>query len=228
MIRSLLLTLALCLFAIPAFAITFGPPQPETKGGEVSFGPGFFFESGDLDDGTDFESTQGYVQLSIGLADSVQIYLAGGGADLTVEAIDDFDKEDFEAGYQAFGGAGIKILLHDTKEFGFGVFAQGAYFDDYEDTKGGTIVEVTSQFEVSGGFGLQTEIEGALLYGGPFFSLREADVARDGADAGNFEEDDGFGFFAGIRWPVKENFHIGIEAQKRSGVAGGGTLSYTF
>lgn len=226
MVRSLFFTLVFCLFAFPVLAITFGPTTPETKQGEISLGPGFFSLSGEIKDGPDFNSSQAYVQLGVGLTDWIQLNFVGGGADLTVEKI--LGGEDFEENYRAFGSAGIKVMLHDGAPFSFGFFAQGLYSDDLEDTIAGSEYVFTGTLEVNGGFSLQTELEGALLYGGPIYYYRQGDVEIDGAAAGDFEEDGAFGGFIGISWPLRNGFNIGIEAQRKSGTSAGGTILYTF
>jgi hypothetical protein len=221
MVRSLFLTLCFCLFSLPVLAITFGPVTPETKQGEISLGPGFFHLTGELEDGQDFTSSQVYVQLGYGLTDRVQLVFAGGAADLTVDDV--FGSDDFEENYRAFGAAGIKVMLHEGAPFGFGFFAQGLFSDDFEDG----LATFSDNLEINSGFSLQAELEGALLYGGPFYYMREGDVEVAGV-TGDYEEDGGFGGFIGISWPLANGFTIGLEGQRKSGTSVGGTILYTF
>jgi len=216
-----------------AFAGLFGPAQSTGQKGEFSFGPGLVVYSGELDDGFDFQQAQAYVQLGYALTRNVEVYVQGGAADLTVEDI--FARDDFEDGFRPFGAVGCKALLVDHKSLGIGAFAQGTIFSDYDDqgTIGGvpTKVELTKSFEVVGGVVLQSVLDGAILYGGPYFYTREGDVdvtVGSLKSSGSFEEDGNFGGFVGMRWPLRNGINIDLEGHVRTGVSIGADVLFNF
>lgn len=227
--RVLLAACGLLLAQGVAFAGLFGPAQATGKKGEFSFGPAIVVYSGELDNSTDFQQTQAYVQLGYALTDKAEIYLQGGAADFTVENV--FDDDDFEDGFRPFGAVGFKALLIDRKPLGIGIFAQGTLFSDYEDKDflGGndTKVELTSMYEVAGGIVLQSILDGAILYGGPYFFMREGDF-EIATDSGSFEEDSNFGGFIGMRWPLRNGINIDLEGHVRTGVSIGADILYNF
>jgi hypothetical protein len=216
-----------------AFAGLFGPAQSTGEKGEFSFGPGVVLYSGELDNNSDFQQAQAYVQLGYALTRSLEVYVQGGAADLTVEDL--FDRDDFEDGFRPFGAVGFKSLLMDRKPLGIGVFAQGTVFSDYDDlgTVGGipTKVELSSAFELVGGVVLQSALDGAILYGGPYFYTREGDVdVTIGAlqASGSFEEDGNLGVFLGMRWPLRNGINVDLEGHLRTGVSIGADILYSF
>lgn len=213
-----------------AFAGLLGPAQPAGKKGSLSFGPGLVVYSGELDNALDFHQTQAYAQLGYSLTDRIEIYLQGGAADLSVD--DAFDGDDFKGGFVPFGAVGFKALLTDRKPLGIGIFAQGTVFSDYDD-QGlldgvATKEELTGMYEVAGGVVLQSVLEGAILYGGPYFFLREGDFEVTGRPSGSFEEDSNFGGFIGMRWPLRNGINVDLEGHVRTGVSIGADLLYNF
>jgi hypothetical protein len=232
--KSFLLSVCCLLLAQGlAFAGLFGPAQATGKKGEFSFGPGFIIYSGELENNTDFQQTQAYVQFGYALSDKFEIYLQGGAADLTVEDV--FDRDDFEDGFRPFGTAGFKALLIDRKPLGIGLFAQGTVFSDYDDQ--GTVlgiptkVEFSSAFEVVGGVVLQSVLDGAILYGGPYFYTREGDVdvtIGTLTSSGSFEEDGNLGGFIGMRWPLRNGTNVDLEGHLRTDFSIGADILFTF
>lgn len=235
-----ILVLAACMWLATVGAVSaaiFGPASPAGKSGDLSFGPGIMSYSGEYEDDVEFDQTQAYLQLGYAFTDNFELYLQGGGADLNVEGV--FEEGDFEGDFTPFGSVGLKALLVDAKPISLGVFAQGSYYSDYDD-KGTVIVlgtalpaefEITSNYEVAGGLVMQGVLEGATVYGGPFFFLRESDVEVDvlgATDSDTLEEDSNFGAFLGIRWPLKNGFNIDLEGQYRSGFSFGGDILYAF
>lgn len=228
--------LAVCVLLLVqslAFAGLLGPAQPTGKKGEFSFGPGLVVYSGELDNDLDFQQTQVYAQLGYALTDKAEIYLQGGAADLTVDDL--FGSDDFEDGFRPFGALGFKALLADRKPLGIGLFAQGTIFSDYDDQRsvGGipTKVEFTSAFEVVGGVVLQSVLEGAILYGGPYFFTREGDVdftIGPLKGSGSFEEDGNLGAFIGMRWPLRNGINVDLEGHLRTDFSIGADLLYNF
>jgi hypothetical protein len=228
--------LAVCVLLLVqslAFAGLLGPAQPTGKKGEFSFGPGLVVYSGELDNDLDFQQTQVYAQLGYALTDKAEIYLQGGAADLTVDDL--FGSDDFEDGFRPFGAFGFKALLTDRKPLGIGVFAQGTIFSDYDDQRavGGipTKVEFTSAFEVVGGVVLQSVLDGAILYGGPYFFTREGDVdftIGPLQGSGSFEEDGNLGAFIGMRWPLRNGINVDLEGHLRTDFSIGADILYNF
>jgi len=220
--------LAVCVFLLAqgvAFAGLFGPAQATGKKGQFSFGPGLVSYSGELDNSIDFQQTQAYLQLGYALSDKAEIYLQGGAADFNVEDV--FVNDDFEDGFRPFGAIGFKALLIDRKPIGIGVFAQGTLFSDYDDENNFTKVELTGMYEVAGGVVFQSVLDGAILYGGPYFFMREGDF-EIGNVSGSFEEDSNFGGFIGMRWPLRNGINIDLEGHVRTGLSIGADILYNF
>jgi len=232
--KSLLLAVCGLLLAQGlAFAGLLGPAQSTAKKGGFSFGPGLVVYSGELDNDTDYQQTQAYAQLGYAISDNFEIYLQGGAADLSVDDV--FDNDDFEDGFRPFGAVGFKALLVDRKPLGIGIFAQGTYFSDYDDQ--GLFegipaeVELTGMYEVAGGVVLQSVLEGAILYGGPYFFTREGDfdvTVGSLKSSGSFEEDNNFGGFIGMRWPLRNGINVDLEGHVRTDVSIGADLLYNF
>lgn len=229
--KSFLLAVCCLLLAQGlAFAGLFGPAQATGKPGEFSFGPGIAVYSGDLDNDTDFQQTQAYLQLGYALTSNFEIYVQGGAADLTVEDL--FDRDDFEDGFRPFGALGFKALLIDRKPLGIGIFAQGTLFSDYDDQ--GLFnglpaeVELKGMYEVAGGVVFQSVLDGAILYGGPYFFMREGDFDFTGQPSGSFEEDGNFGGFIGMRWPLRNGINVDLEGHVRTDVSIGADILYNF
>lgn len=220
----------LCFSSI-SFAGQFGPAQPGMKQGQFSLGPGFFAYKGELDGDAKTSQSQAHAQAGFAITNNLEIYGQLGAADLTVEKV--FDGQDFEDGFRPFGTLGFRALLTDRQPIGMGIFAQGSYFDTFED-KGtfngtaGTTVEFDQSYELSGGIALQTMIEGALLYGGPFFYTREGDVKIAGVGTSSVEEQGNFGGFLGIRWPLLEGVNFELEGQLKTKASVGGSIQFVF
>lgn len=224
--KVLILTVVLMLSCSSAALATglFGPAQPQGKAGTVSLGPGLLAYTGEWNGDSKAEQIQAYAQLGFSLTDNFEIYLQGGAADLQVES--------FDEGYRPFGTLGFKLLFTDSKPVNVGFFAQGSYFDDYKGSgSSNQSLTFTKNWEADGGLVLQTMIEGALLYGGPFFYAREGDVDVENATintSSSYEEQGNFGGFLGIRWPLKSGINIDIEAQYKTEFSGGGAIHFLF
>jgi hypothetical protein len=218
--RVLVLTVVLMLSCSSAALATglFGPAQPQGKAGTVSLGPGFLAYTGEWDGDTKAEQIQAYAQLGVSLTDNFELYLQGGAADLQGDS--------FDEGYVPFGSLGFKLLFSDNKPVNIGLFAQGSYFADYEVSSSQNL---TKNWEADGGLVLQTELEGAILYGGPIFFARQGDVENSSAGTtGTYEEQGNFGGFLGIRWPLKSGINIDVEAQYKTEFSGGGAIHFLF
>lgn len=220
----------LCFCSI-SVAGQFGPAQPGMKQGQFSLGPGLFGYKGELDGDAKASQIQAYAQAGFGITNNLEVYGQVGAADFAVEKV--FDGKDFEDGFRPFATLGFRALLTDRKPIGMGIFAQGSYFDTFED-KGtfrgtaGTTVEFDRSYELSGGIALQTMIEGALLYGGPFLYTREGDVKISGVGTSSVEEQGNFGGFLGIRWPLLEGVNFELEGQVKTKASVGGSIQFIF
>ncbi len=229
------------LGATNALAGVIGPAQPENSSG-LSLGFGYQQISSEWEiDGSDVETRQQmpYIQLGLGASKHFSIYLQGGIADLEVIKLFD-EKTDAEDDFKPFGTVGIKGLFTDRKPIGIGYFVQGSYFSDYEDegvlATFDTDLEFRKNWEAIGGLVLQAEIEGALLYGGPMYFLREGEVTVKSTvpllgtveETFDYEETDNFGAFVGIRWPITKTILFDGEVQFRSDTAAGGALHFVF
>ncbi len=231
--RVLIWALGLVLICGSAsFASQFGPAEPGVKKGQYSLGAGIFRYSGESEGDVDTRQTQAYAQAGYGIAENWEVYVQVGAADLEVEnALD----KDFDDDFMPFGTLGVRALLFDRQPVAMGVFLQGSYFSDYEDsgTFGGQSakLEIDQSYEVNAGFALQTVLEGAILYAGPFLYLREADLTlttASGPASGDLEEDGNLGGFVGIRWPLKNGLNIELEGQIKTKFSAGGSIQYVF
>lgn len=210
----------LLITSTPALAAQFGPAQPVTNQGELSVGVGFLYHQADWERNLDVTQTRVYAQLSYGLLRNWEIYGQLGAADLE---IDNTPVRDFSDGFRPFAGGGIRGLLVERRPVTLGAFVQGAVFSEFKD--GNRRVE--DQYEINGGFALQTVLEGAILYGGPFFYLHRSDVTVPGF-SGRVDEDGNLGGFIGIRWPLKNGTAIELEAQVKTKASVGGALHFVF
>lgn len=211
--------IALLLFAAPGFAATFGPAEPLAKPGRLALGTGVFVYSADWEQDVDVQQIMPYVQVGLGIAPNWEVYTQLGAADLDA----DNDNGDFEDGYRPFASLGLRGLFTQRGPVSFGAFLQGTYFSDYEDGN----VDFEKGYEVNGGVTLQAVLEGATLYGGPVFFLRDTDVKFAG-DTSSIEEDSNFGGFVGIRWPLKNGMAIELETQIKTDVSVGGAIHFIF
>jgi hypothetical protein len=91
-------------------------------------------------------------------------------------------------------------------------------------------MKIDRSFAVNAGLTFQKELEGALLYGGPFFHFREADFSSDidGLGSGTAEEDENYGGFLGIRWKALGDIVVEGEVQLRNKVSAGAAVTFLF
>jgi hypothetical protein len=78
---------------------------------------------------------------------------------------------------------------------------------------------------------LQSVLEGAILYGGPYFFTREGDVDFTSGPlqgSGSFEEDGNLGAFIGMRWPLRNGINVDLEGHLRTDFSIGADLLYNF
>ncbi|MFA5515651.1 MAG: hypothetical protein WDA20_05125 [Desulfuromonadales bacterium] len=239
--RFFFLAIAICLVSIsPAFAAQFGPAQAQVKPGQFALGVGVFHYSDRWDIGsigsygsstTDAEQTQAFIQVELGLFPTWETYVRLGGANLKVNRAlggAEFEDEDFEP----FATVGLKGILLRGKYMDVGGFVEGSYFHEYTDETSTTLVVIDEAAEVNAGLTFQKEIEGALLYGGPFFHFREGDFwlasKTLGSGSSTYEETANLGAFLGIRWVGFDDIVVEAELQLRNNLSAGAALSFLF
>lgn len=236
--KALIFAIAFLLFGgAQALAGQFGPAEPQTKPGQYSIGFGAFAYSDewDFDDlfVGDVRQTQVFLQFNYGFLPKWEAYLRAGMANLRIdEAVD----ADFRDDFSPYGTVGVKGMLRRGTYIDTGVFAEGSYFTDYDDGDGVNEMEIDSAFAFNTGVTFQKEIEGALLYGGPFLHFRQSDftLRRDigGGQlvsvSGTAEEDSVLGGLLGIRWTFKDDIVIEGEVQLRDNVSAGAAVSFLF
>lgn len=224
----------LLLSSVSAFAGQFGPATPQTNPGKISLGVGIFGYADEWDfDGvnnftTKARQTQAFVQLNLGLFPKWETYARVGMADLKIDNI--VNGSDFSAEFKPYGTVGVKGLFRRGGYVDLGGFVEGSYFLKYRDSSGPNSLEVDNAFAANAGLTFQKEIEGALLYGGPFFHYRAADFTSNvaGLISGDLEEGGRFGGFLGIRWVALGDIVIETELQMRDKVSAGAAVSFLF
>ncbi len=220
---------ALHLGAGLALAAPFGPAEPQTRPGQVSLGVGVF-EFADRWDfridnlGTeeaDVRQTHSFAQLSVGLFPQIEGYARLGMANLRGDLRD--------TGFAPYGTLGLKGIGYRGKYLDVGGFVEGSYFSDYTAEEDGLRIEIDNSYTINAGVAFQREVEGALLYAGPFWHYRNGDFTSNDPDlSGSYRAGKNFGGFAGIRWTPVYDILIEAEIQYRDKLAGGVTISFLF
>lgn len=240
-----------------AFADQFGPTRSQAKPGHPYLGVGYTFASGNFENSAvpedliDFKQNRLFVQAGLALWHGWDLYVRGGMADLEVHDAFRLPGEDFQDRLQPYATAGLNILLYDGDVLDVGVFAQGSYFSEYEEETTGTgtfktilipepaheTIFIDKLWEIDGGLSFMTELEGAYLYGGPFYYQAEADYrsVAVGLTSGlvdrediKMEEEGHVGVFAGILWPLKSGFNLLLEGMYKSDLSLGAGIHYPF
>jgi len=234
--KKLLLMMLVVLMGMEGtcLAMTIGPATPLGKQGDFTLSAGAYFASLDLEGNVEASQRLGFLQGDFAFTDNCGFYLQAGTADLDAKNVFGGSGR-FESDNQLFGTAGLRGKLKDFGAATLGAFAQGTWFDDFEDsaTVGSTQTTVTFEgnYQYLAGLVVQGELEGAILYGGPFGYARKGDVtiAVPGSSAkASYEEDGNLGGFLGIRWPLQNGVTFELESQLRTRVSVGGTVSFTF
>ncbi len=211
--------LALVVFGVlllSAHTAVAGPFGPATPAEGTSVGGGYFYSSADLDVGdATLKQNRAYLRLGAGLSENFEAYVRAGVADIEIEEYDD--------SFAPYIGGGFKTLLMKRRNFVLGGFVDGDFFSDYDDGD----LEVSSLYEINAGLNIETVIEGAKLYAGPVFYVREMDLEAAG-ESETVEEDGNFGGFVGASWKVKDRFNINAEVQFKTDFSGGIEVLYNF
>jgi hypothetical protein len=210
-----------------SFAGQFGPPQPQTEPGQFSFGTGAFkfsdtwyFKADGFRAKGDIRQTQVFLQGNIGLFPEWESYARLGVANL---------RRDIRDSLAPYGTIGLKGIAYRGKYLDVGGFVEGSYFSDYTGTFSGMRFEVDNSYTANAGVAFQREVEGALLYAGPFWHYRKGDFTSDiSAISGSLRANRNVGGFVGIRWTPVNDIVIEGEVQYRDKVSGGLAISFLF
>lgn len=231
-----ILAIFICFMGVSgAFAGQFGPAEAQVNPGQFSLGFGVFRYSDKWDFQeftTDADQTQFFVQADIGLFSGTEAYLRIGEADATVK--DALGGQKFSGDTKPFGTIGLKGLFHRGQVLDVGGFIEGSYFQDYSDQTAAAKLSLDKSYSINAGLTFQKEVEGALLYAGPFFHYRKGDFTyTDATDSSNsffdsYEEDNNIGGFLGIQWTALNSIVIDAETQLRSNLSFGGAISFVF
>lgn len=260
MARFSILVLFLLLFSEVAFGSNFGPASLHVEPGQFYLSGGYQHYAGDWeeDDNTgifeDMELRQhrAYLQGGIGLFPGWEFHIRGGLANLEAEDAYRIHREsDFKASLRPFVGGGLKGRLYKGENLTIGLFADGDYYSSYEDQEIGTgefvgtfVTEKIDEklafdkiWMANAGIVFQGELEGAVLYGGPFFfaSAFEKESAARGFTTGttdvkirDIEEKNNAGLFMGVHWDLKKDVFLDFEIQYKSSMSIGLSLSSNY
>jgi hypothetical protein len=250
--RLSFLLAALLFLTQNALAGPIGPLPTEKQGGKFSLGAGYTWASSKWEminrtpGSLKLQQDQLYAELGLGLSRGWEIILRGGVADLTVDNAFQFDRSnsDGEDTFRTFGSLGAKGTLYRGSHLTVGPFVQGHYYATYIDRTLGqavinnqlvTAVEtmhVDEWWDVQAGLIAQSVLEGAVLYGGPFYYRGELKFRNtfNGALQGEAEmkEKGTVGALLGVRWPVTKGLSIDLEGQMRSSSIINAALHYHF
>jgi hypothetical protein len=244
----------LCVFIVILFSTIFsvaqagqfGPQEPTAKEGGFSVSAGYTYYNGKWKTGgDDYKVTQNlaFIQGSYTFNKLWEAYARVGGANMKAEDIF-ATGESLRDKTQPFGSIGLKGLLYDTPSFGIGPFFQASYlFGSYKDDRtvvaaGGTgtlDAKWKNQWDISFGLGMQTKINGFILYGGPFLYWAQSTLDYTSTVPGSrsslsytFKEKNNVGGFLGLRMPITKKISIDVEGELKNNVAGGIKVNYAF
>ncbi|WP_298038205.1 hypothetical protein [uncultured Desulfuromonas sp.] len=235
----------------------FGPLSSDLAPGQIDLGTGYFHVSADWEgasrDFSDIKLNQNqlYLQMGIGLGRHWEATVRGGVADWQMENAYVLENGDSDNSLLPYGTVTLKGPLFIGKALEIGSFFQGSYFSLYDDSatavaqdsQTGTLITGREKvffdnlWEFNIGLAFQIELEGAYLYGGPFYHMAETDVRNVFSASGfsseklreeTLEEENNMGVVLGIRWPLRNGLNIDLEGQYKSSVSIGTAVSYAF
>ncbi|MCP3176715.1 hypothetical protein MJO47_06335 [Desulfuromonas sp. KJ2020] len=240
----ILMVVAFVLIGGSAFAEHFGPIASPLRAGQSELSLGYSYGSSDWETDVSSETLSlkqnaFYAQLGVGLGGRWGAYIRGGVADFYADEAFRFSSDDATDTFLPYGSFGLGGPLFHWGEVAVGPFLQGSYYSTYEDVSTiGTVREKVSlekMWEANLGLAFQGEVEGAYLYGGPFYYLAEAEyrsVATDGlvTDVAeiDLEKEGTVGGFIGIRWPLSHGFSVDLEAQLKNSASIGAAIYFAF
>jgi hypothetical protein len=228
------------------FAANIGPIATENRAGKLSLGVGYARTSSDweaINRGPfrlELQQNQLYAEVGVGLGKKWELAFRAGAADLSVDNPFTYGSDkDGDDTFRSFGSLGVKGNFYSSPNLAIGPFVQGAYYSTYIDrapghsvSPGFEAIHLDEWWEMRGGLILQGVLEGAVLYGGPFYYRGEAKIRRtfDGARQEEIEikEKGTFGALLGVRWPLGKHISVDLEGQLRSAADFGAALHYHF
>jgi len=246
----------LALTVVPAFSANIGPVKSGVADGETAFGLGYTFTDSKWEDTGSFSSLElqqnrFFAQAGYGISDNWFGYARGGLSTLKADSAFLNVATDFEGeNIFPFVSIGANGLFFENDVLSIGGFVQGSYYlgENEDSVKTAPIifdsiaqsiketVTVDQMWEARGGLELQMELEGAQLYCGPMYYISRADIEDKmvGAVSGvatvskTIEEEDNFGFVAGVQWNLLKDVTLDFEAQLRSSYDIGFVLNKRF
>ncbi len=255
------ITLAIVLLlslSSQSMAGLFGPATSLTEPGSFYLGGGYTYFPADIKRGNlrelETKQNQLFIQGGMGLTGGWEVYVRGGIADWQVENGYLNSGDESDSGVLPFGSVGVKGPVYIGKYLTIGPFFQASYFSLYDDdisvgtvdvVVDGTSTEITNAsekiyfdnlWEFNAGITLQMMMEGAYLYGGPFYYVASSEYRSViSGDQGSFrvadtdlEEDKNIGAFIGVRWPLKNGLSIDFEGLYKSDFSLGAAVHYAF
>jgi len=256
--KKILIIVVFLLFGVTnlVFAGQFGPFA--SSGNDLAafnLGLGYMLHQADLKGKGGFQDmelqqNQAFVQAGLGLGKYWEVFVRGGGSTLDVDdAFRIHRQSDFNGNFALYGSGGLRGLVYSGKSFDVGVFAEGSYYSNYDDstTESANLgfgsepvkekVHFDNMYDINGGLVLQLQIEGAYLYFGPVFYYSEVDVTSNatGQDSAltdstkeTLKEENHAGAFIGFHWPLRNGVNVSLEGQYKSSFSFGGTISKAF
>jgi len=225
---AILATLLVFAGSTNAFAMMYGSPVSSLKAGHLSLGLGYNVQTNAVDESNmDIHQEIPYLQAGLGLGGGWEIYVRGGGADLDLENANGTDA--MGDSLMPYTGFGLNGRIYDGRVLDISLFGQGNYYTlaDYEDEIAGVTYTLTDYWDASAGVGFEVGIEGAFLYGGPYYYTWEATLEAGGVET-VLEPKSQIGGMLGIRWPLVSGWELDIEGQVRKDYVFGAALNYPF
>jgi hypothetical protein len=208
-----------------------GPLPIENQSGNVSLGAGYAFSASKWTainrgpERIDLEQHQLFAELGLQIASRWQVLLRGGVADLSIDDGFLFDQgTDARDTFRGYGAFGLKGALINGPKLTVGPFIQGHAYSTYIDRTVGSLgaetVHLDDWWEAQAGVLFQGVVEGAVLYGGPFYYRGEVRLRRNInntlVEETELKERGTFGALLGIRWPISKSISFDAEGQIRT------------
>jgi len=229
---AILTSLLMLLGTVDAFAGIYGAAVSSMSGGHPSIGLGYSALQRDVKNSpnTRIEQNLVYMQLGLGLGGGWELYVRGGGSDMSIKPIaGPYDGMSDEL--LPYAGAGFRGRFYDGRVLDIALFGQGNFytFEDFidEDTDSGFTYTLTDYWDASAGVAFQVEIDKAYLYFGPFYYTWAATLGIDGVEV-DLEPVHRVGTMVGIRWPLVSGWDLDVEAQIADKYVVGAALNYPF
>jgi hypothetical protein len=247
--RRTVAVLLCLLFSSSVLALDrIGPPKAGLKKGQLSLGFDYSFSREDLEASgsdvrllygespqtiKDVESNRYYGNISLGLADYLEIFVRLGIADA------DSDELEFNGTDKLGWGYGIKGTFYEQGNLTLGAIGQMSWISTND---AGSVSVLGSQydwkvdydvFEIQIAIGPTVDMGGWFLYGGPFYYMLQGDIDLDISGvaklSADLEEESAFGGFIGAHLPIGDKLSLGLDwAMTGDGYAIGTGLRFKF